>query len=154
MSSPFWSSWPDIYYSLIVMVLFLCDAFSDEGAARLCQRSLSRVRVPITVSNLRLHFRHLRQLAGSRWRYSTPPPHGYRLLSCQLFCLLLYTVSGRTTAQKHISCQAIDICKPHRKHPLWHRFYCCVLVLRALTRSGSTLLLVGYCYGVVCRVVP
>jgi hypothetical protein len=23
------------------------------------------------------HFRHLLQLAGSRWRYSTPPPHGY-----------------------------------------------------------------------------
>jgi hypothetical protein len=28
---------------------------------------------------------------------------------------------------------------PHRKHLLRHRFYCCVCVLRALFRNGSTL---------------
>jgi hypothetical protein len=46
------------------------------------QRSHSRVRVPrdsqpyFTVSDSRLPFRHLLRLAGLRWRYSTPPPHG------------------------------------------------------------------------------
>jgi hypothetical protein len=46
------------------------------------QRSLSWVGVPwvplpyFTVSDLRLPFRRLLQLAGSAWRYSTPPPHG------------------------------------------------------------------------------
>jgi hypothetical protein len=48
-----------------------------------CQRSLSRVLVPwdlrpyFTLSELRLPFRRLLRLAGSRWRYSTPPPHGW-----------------------------------------------------------------------------
>jgi hypothetical protein len=76
------------YYCLIVTVLFLWGALSDErmglsfvSAADPCQRSLSRVRVPsysrpyFTVSDLRLPFRRLLRLAGSRWRYSTPPPH-------------------------------------------------------------------------------
>jgi hypothetical protein len=62
---------------------------SDEGtglsfvyAAGPCQCSLSRVRVPwdsrryFTVSDLRLPFCRLLRLAGSRWRCSTPPPHG------------------------------------------------------------------------------
>jgi hypothetical protein len=46
------------------------------------QRSLSWVRVSwdswlyFTVSDLRLPFRCLLRLAGSRWRYFTPPPHG------------------------------------------------------------------------------
>jgi hypothetical protein len=72
-----------------VAVLFLWGALSDERsglsfvcAAGPCQRSLSRVRVPwylrsyFTVSDLRLPFRRLLRLAGSRWRCSTPPPHG------------------------------------------------------------------------------
>jgi hypothetical protein len=48
-----------------------------------CQRSLPRVLVPwdlrpyFTVSDLRLPFRRLLRLTGSRWRYSTPPPHGW-----------------------------------------------------------------------------
>jgi hypothetical protein len=70
--------------------LVFVGALSDERtglsfvyAAGLCQRSLSRVRVPwdsrpyFTVSDLRLPFRRLLRLAGSRWRYSTQPPHGY-----------------------------------------------------------------------------
>jgi hypothetical protein len=72
-----------------VTVLFFWGALSDERsgmsfvcAAGPCQRSLSRVRVPwdlrpyFTVSDLRLPFRRLLRLTGSRWRYSTPPPHG------------------------------------------------------------------------------
>jgi hypothetical protein len=72
-----------------VTVLFLWGALSDERsglsfvcAAGPCQRSLSRVRIPwdlrpyFTVTHLRLPFRRLLRLAGSRWRYSTPPPHG------------------------------------------------------------------------------
>jgi hypothetical protein len=38
----------------------------------------------------------------------------------------------------------MDICEPHRKHRLRHRFYCCMRVLRALSRNGSTVLLVAY----------
>jgi hypothetical protein len=65
---------------------FLWGALSDERtglsfeyAAGPCQRSLSWVRVPwyprqyFTVSDLRLPFYRLLRLAGSRWRYSTPP---------------------------------------------------------------------------------
>jgi hypothetical protein len=53
VSSPIWCSWPDIYYSLTVTVLFLWGALSDERtglsfvyAAGPRQHSLSRVRVP------------------------------------------------------------------------------------------------------------
>jgi hypothetical protein len=81
----------DIYYCLTVTVLFLWDALSDEKtglsfvyAAGACQRSLSRVRVLGTRYHIILSqiwdflFRRLLRLAGSRWRYSTPPPHGLK----------------------------------------------------------------------------
>jgi hypothetical protein len=90
VSSWVWGSWPDIYYCLTVTVLFfLGGTLSHERtglyfvcAAGLCQRRLSRVQVPqdswpyFTASDLRHTFGHLLWLAGSRWRYSTPPPHG------------------------------------------------------------------------------
>lgn len=38
----------------------------------------------------------------------------------------------------------MDIREPHTKHLLQHQFYCCVRVLRALSRNGTTLLLVAY----------
>jgi hypothetical protein len=70
---PSWGSWPDIYYSLTVMVLFLWGALSDGRtglsfvyAASLLQHSRSRVRD--------FPFRRLIQLAGLRCMYSTPPP--------------------------------------------------------------------------------
>jgi hypothetical protein len=76
-------SWPDIYYCLTVVVLFLWGALSTERtglsfvyAAGPCQRNHSRVRVPwdsqpyFTVS-----FRRLLWLAGSRWWYSLLPAH-------------------------------------------------------------------------------
>jgi hypothetical protein len=53
VSSPIWGSWPDIYYSLTVTVLFLWGALSDDRtvlsficSAGSCQRSLPRVRFP------------------------------------------------------------------------------------------------------------
>jgi hypothetical protein len=52
------------------------------------QRSHSRVWVPwnsrpyFTVSDWRLPFRRLLRLAGLRWKYSTPPPHGFQSFRC------------------------------------------------------------------------
>jgi hypothetical protein len=70
--------------------LVLWDALFDERtglsfvyAAVPRQRSLSRVRVPwdswpyFTVSDFILPFRRFLRLAGSQWRYWTPPPHGW-----------------------------------------------------------------------------
>jgi hypothetical protein len=69
VSSLIWGTWPGIYYSFTVTVLFLWVALSDERivlffiyAAVPCQRSPSRVRVPyvswpnVTLSDLRLPF--------------------------------------------------------------------------------------------------
>jgi hypothetical protein len=52
-------------------------------------------------------FRRLLRLAGSRWRYSIPPPHGGR-----------WTEHGRSS---HIASE-----RTHREHRLHHLFYCCV----------------------------
>jgi hypothetical protein len=91
-----WGLRPDLYYCLTVAGLLIWGALSDERsglsfvcAAGPCQRSLSQVRVPwdlrpyFSVSDLRLPFSlppttrsRLLRLTGSRWRYSTPPPHG------------------------------------------------------------------------------
>jgi hypothetical protein len=38
-------------------------------------------------------FRRLLRLAGSRWRYSTPPPHG---ISTEITLSLAYNISART----------------------------------------------------------
>jgi hypothetical protein len=69
--------------------LLMWGALSDERtglsltiAAGSVQRSHSRVRVPwdsrlfYTVSDSRLPFSSPPRLAGLRWRYSIPPPHG------------------------------------------------------------------------------
>jgi hypothetical protein len=76
-----------IFICLRVTFLFPCGALSDERtglsfvcAAGPCQRSLSRVLVPWDLRRILLSqiwdfpFRRLLRLAGSRWRYSTPPP--------------------------------------------------------------------------------
>jgi hypothetical protein len=83
VSNPIWGSWLDIYYCLTVKVLFLWGAISDERtglsfvyAAGPRQRSLG-TRDHILLSQIwDFLFRRLLQLAGSRWRYLTPPPHG------------------------------------------------------------------------------
>jgi hypothetical protein len=115
-----------------VTVLFLWGALSDERsglpfvcAAGPCQRSLSRVRVPWDSQPYFLShiwdfpFRRLLRLAGSRWRYSTPPPHGYELQadSC-------YTTAARTTQKT--------------------QFYCCV----AQTTQKTSHVVCKYCWSV------
>jgi hypothetical protein len=87
--SPIWGLRPDYYSCQTVAGLLLWGALSDErtglsftiaGGPR--QRSLSRVRVPwdwrpYLLSYIRdFPFRRLVRLAGLRWRYSTPLPHG------------------------------------------------------------------------------
>jgi hypothetical protein len=68
-------------------------------------------------------FRRLLRLAGLRWRYSSPPPHGGRR----------YIDSARTT-QKTLTCQNAWR-GPHRKH---HFLYCCKGMFTApLPSKGS-----------------
>jgi hypothetical protein len=54
---------------------------------------------------------------------------------------------GSDHSTQNISCPAMNISDRHWKHLLQHRLYCCVRVLRALPRNGSTLLLVEYLLG-------
>jgi hypothetical protein len=75
-------------------------------------------------------FRRLLRLAGSRWRYSTPPPYGLGLFI--QFCST-YIVSMQTHI-KHIRCPTKNICVPHRKHLL-----CCQeCVFIGLLRSNES----------------
>jgi hypothetical protein len=122
---------------LLYMLLGLPNAvFLGSESLGTCDR--------ILLSQIRgFRFRSLLRLAGSRWRYSTPPPHGVPrqvLLSC-------YIASGRTTAQKtSVAWQWIYV-NPHGTHLLQHRFCCCVLrVLREFPRNASLLLLVAYLF--------
>jgi hypothetical protein len=104
---------PDFYFRsehgirLTVTFLIPCGALCDERTglsfvctAGPCQRSLSRVLVSwdlspyFTVSDLRLPFCRLLRLAGSWWRYSTPPPHWDALIRATRCC---YIDSARTT---------------------------------------------------------
>jgi hypothetical protein len=108
-------SWPDIYYSLTVTLLFLWGALSDERTglsfvyaasprqvAFLGSESLG-TRDHILLSQIRdLPFRRLLRLAGSRWRYSTPPPNQTPTLlttrfSCDRICSLLYSLGTDRT---------------------------------------------------------
>jgi hypothetical protein len=78
-------------YGIRLTVTFFIpwDSLSDEKtglsfvcASGPCQRSLSRSQSLGTCDRILLSqiwdfpFRRLLRLAGSRWRYSTPPPHG------------------------------------------------------------------------------
>jgi hypothetical protein len=83
--APTWGSRPDLYYCQTIEDLLMWGALSDKRtglsftiSAGPRQSSCFRVRLPwdFTVSDSRLTFRRLLRLAGLRWRYSTPPPHG------------------------------------------------------------------------------
>jgi hypothetical protein len=89
--APIWGLRPDFYYCQTFAGLLMRGALSDERtglpfaiAAGPRQRSYSRIRVRwdsqpyFTVSDLRTPFSRLLRLAGLRWRYSTPPPHGIK----------------------------------------------------------------------------
>jgi hypothetical protein len=76
VSNPIWGSWPDIYYCFTVTVLFLYMLLALASAVFLGSESLG-TRDHILLSQIwGFPFRRLLRLAGSRWRYSTPPPHG------------------------------------------------------------------------------
>jgi hypothetical protein len=57
-------------------------------------------------------FGRLLRLAGSRWRYSIPPPHGLKSIPNPI---LSYITSARTTHRKH-SPSTVVWRRPHRKH--------------------------------------
>jgi hypothetical protein len=140
--APIWGLRSHFYYCQTVAGLSIWGAVSEENtglsftdAARPRQRSHSRVPVPwdsrsyFTVSDFRLSY----DFAGLRWRYSTLPIVGFSLYSL-----------GSDYSTENIRCPAMDTCEPHRKHLLRHQLCCCVRVLRALPRDGSTVLLVEY----------
>jgi hypothetical protein len=87
--APIWGLRSDFYYCQTIAGLLVWGVLSDERTglsfaltAGPRQRSQSWVQVPsdsdhTLVSQIRdFPFRRLLRLAGSRWRYSTPPPRG------------------------------------------------------------------------------
>jgi hypothetical protein len=111
---------------IIVWQLWVCwfgAAFLTRG--RVCRLQLllalasavifwpesRRTRGHILLSQIRdFPFRHLLRFAGSRWRYSTPPPHGYPWGSRPIFVLI---------TSRH---------GPHRKHSSQQFVYCCAWI--------------------------
>jgi hypothetical protein len=84
----FWGLWPDFWYCQ--SFVGLCGALSLTRG-RICHLQLLLALTSALIlgsESLGTHghillpqirdfpFRHLLRLAGSRWRYSTPPPHG------------------------------------------------------------------------------
>jgi hypothetical protein len=71
-------------------------------------------------------FRRLLRLAGSRWRYSSPPPHGIIPLATNI--LSFYSLGSDTMENTVFSCrvllcQLVTSCRMvHREH----NSYCCV----------------------------
>jgi hypothetical protein len=95
-----WGLRPDFYYCQTVVGLLMWCVLSNEKtglsftiAPGPRQRSYFRVRGPwyswpYLLSQIRdFPFRRLLRLAGLRWRYSTPPPHGSWLCACLDGCL-------------------------------------------------------------------
>jgi hypothetical protein len=87
--APIWGLRPDFYYRQRVSGLLIWGALSDERvglsftiAAGPRQRRHLRVRVPWNLWPYYMSqfqdfpLRRLLRLAGLRWRYWTPPPHG------------------------------------------------------------------------------
>jgi hypothetical protein len=95
-----WGLWPDIYLSLTITALFLWASSLTRGRVWLLYMLLALTSVVFLGSEslgTRDHillsqiwdfpFRRLLRLAGSRWRYSTPPPHRVARI---LFCALIF----------------------------------------------------------------
>jgi hypothetical protein len=85
---------------------------------------------PIIPPGIGFPFRCLLRLAGLRWRYSTPPPHGYWFLIYD-WTTYSYIVSRRIH-RKHIRCPAVDIWEPYRRY----LFICCC-ICSVLHSKGS-----------------
>jgi hypothetical protein len=80
------------------------------------------------------HFRRLLRLAGSRLRYSTPPPH----LSLATDRLLLYSLRLDPIENTVLSCRVLCYLATHCS--MVHRersSYCCVFATELLPSSGS-----------------
>jgi hypothetical protein len=97
----------------------MCGALSDERmglsftiAAGPCQRSLLWseplwARDHILVSQIwDFLFRRLLRLAGSRWRYSTPPPHGEVLYL--FYICLAYRIGNIESNSSFLRCHEND----------------------------------------------
>jgi hypothetical protein len=93
--APIWGLRPDFYYCQTVAGLLMWGALSDERtgllftiAAGPCQSRGTRDHILLT--QIRdFPFRRLPRLAGLRWRYSTPPPHGIVTSNgsaCLIYC--------------------------------------------------------------------
>jgi hypothetical protein len=87
--APVWGLRSNFYYYMTVAGLLMWGALSDDRTGLIFtivagprQRSHFRVRVRGTRNHILLSqirdfpFCRLLRLAGLRWRYSTPPPHG------------------------------------------------------------------------------
>jgi hypothetical protein len=96
-----WGSRTDFYYCQAVTVFLMWDSLSDERTGlslKLLRVLASAVMLGSESRGTRHHillsqiwyfpFRRLLRLAGSRWMYSTPPPHGRSMLLFQLSSLL------------------------------------------------------------------
>jgi hypothetical protein len=91
--APIWGLRPGFYYCQTVTGLLMWGALSDERAdlsfiIASSPRQHSHLgseargtRDHISLSQIRdFFFRRLLRLAGLRWRYSTPPPHGIMII--------------------------------------------------------------------------
>jgi hypothetical protein len=84
--APIWGLWPDFYYCQTVASLLIWGALSDErtgvsftisaGLASAVILGAQSLGTREHISLLDFPFRRLVRLAGLRWKYSTPPPHG------------------------------------------------------------------------------
>jgi hypothetical protein len=85
--APIWGLRPDLCYCQTVADMFMWGALSEERTCVSFKTAAgphqpSRVRVPWDSDNILLSqirdfpFRRLIRLAGLRWRFSIPPPHG------------------------------------------------------------------------------
>jgi hypothetical protein len=94
--APIWGLRPDIYLSLTITALFLWASSLTRGRVWLLYMLLALASIVFLGSEslwTRNHillsqiwdfpFRNLLRLAGSRWRYSTPPPHRVQILTYQ-----------------------------------------------------------------------
>jgi hypothetical protein len=110
---------------LLYMLLALASAVL-LGSESLCARD------HILLSHIwDFPFRRLLRLAGSRWRFSTPPPHGTALLYC---CHSLY--NRRTD---------------HIKHLRLHCWHLCTEQLHSNGRYASIVALLSCCLAMLCH---
>jgi hypothetical protein len=109
VSSPIWGTWPDIVITVWQLRSCFCGAPSlTRGRVCLLHMLLAIASVVFLGSEslgTRNHillsqiwdfpFRRLLRLAGSRWRHSTPPPHGFDSVFSRVLLLRLLDEPNR-----------------------------------------------------------